>query len=107
MNKLRVTPAAARDLAEISEYISNQLHNPQAARNIAKTITHDLRLLQENPHLGFSVSAKIGIETDLRAMLSGKHFIFYRVEKETIEVSRVLDGRQDYLRLLFGSAEDK
>ena len=107
MYKLKITPAAASDLAEINAYISTQLHNPQAARRIVKIITHDLRLLQQNPHLGFSVSAKIGRETNLRALLSGNYFLFYRIENEAIQVSRVLDGRQDYLRVLFGTAEEK
>lgn len=107
MYKLKITPAAASDLAEINAYISTQLHNPQAARRIVKIIVHDLRLLQQNPHLGFSVSAKIGRETNLRALLSGNYFLFYRIENETIQVSRVLDGRQDYLRVLFGTAEEK
>ena len=107
MYKLKITPAAASDLAEINAYISTQLHNPQAARRIVKIIAHDLRLLQQNTHLGFSVSAKIGRETNLRALLSGNYFLFYRIENETIQVSRVLDGRQDYLRVLFGTAEEK
>lgn len=107
MNKLRITPAAASDLAEIKSYISLELHNPQAARRIVKSITHDLRHLQQNPHLGFPVSAKIGRETDLRALLSGKYFLFYRVETEAVQVARILDGRQDYLRVLFGAAGEK
>ena len=79
MNKLRISPAAASDLAEIKTYISLELHNPQAAQRIVKSITHDLRHLQQNPHLGFSVSAKTGREIDLRALLSGNYFLFYRV----------------------------
>ena len=106
MHKLHITPAAASDLAEISSYITLELHNPQAARRIVKSITHDLRHLQQNPHLGFSVSAKIGRGNDLRALLSGNYFLFYRIENEAIQVSRVLDGRQDYLRVLFGAAEE-
>ena len=96
MYKLKITPAAASDLAEISAYISMQLHNPQAVRRI-----------QQNPHLGFSVSAKIGRETNLRALLSGNYFLFYSIENEAIQVSRVLDGRQDYLRVLFRTEEEK
>ena len=103
MNKLRISPAAASDLAEIKTYISLELHNPQAAQRIVKSITHDLRHLQQNPHLGFSVSAKTGREIDLRALLSGN----YRVENEAVQVARILDGRQDYLRVLFGAAEEK
>ena len=107
MNKLHITPAAASDLAEIKAYISLELHNPQAAQCIVKSITNDLRHLQQNPRLGFSVSAKTGNETDLRALLSGNYFLFYRVENEAVQVARVLDGRQDYLRVLFGMAEEK
>ena len=107
MNKLRITPVAANDLAEIKAYISLELHNPQAARRIVKSVTSDLRHLQQNPYLGFSVSAKIGRETDLRALLSGNYFLFYRVEIEAVQVARILDGRQDYLRVLFGAAEEK
>ena len=107
MNKLLITPAAASDLAEIKAYISLELHNPQAAQRIVKSITHDLRHLQQNPHLGFSVSAKTARETDLRALLSGNYFLFYRVEIEAVQVARILDGRQDYLRVLFGAAEEK
>lgn len=106
MNKLRITPVTASDLAKIKAYISLELHNPQAAQRIVKSITHDLRHLQQNPHLGFAVSAKTGMETDLRALLSGNYFLFYRVEIEAVQVARILDGRQDYLRLLFGAAEE-
>lgn len=106
MHKLHITPAAASDLAEISSYITLELHNPQAARRIVKSITHDLRHLQQNPHLGFSVSAKIGRGNDLRALLSGNYFLFYRVKGATIQVARVLDGRQDYLQVLFGAKEE-
>lgn len=107
MNKLRITPAAASDLAEIKAYISLELYNPQAAQRIVKSITHDLRHLQQNPHLGFSVSAKTARETDLRALLSGNYFLFYRVENEAVQVARILDGRQDYLRVLFGTVKEK
>lgn len=106
MHKLHITPTAASDLAEISAYITLELHNPQAARRIVKSITHDLRHLQQNPHLGFSVSAKTGRGDDLRALLSGNYFLFYRVKDEAIQVARVLDGRQDYLRVLFESTEE-
>lgn len=107
MHKLHITPAAASDLTEIKAYISLELYNPQAAQRIVKSITHALRHLQQNPHLGFAVSAKIGREPDLRVLLSENHFLFYRVKGETIQVARVLDGRQDYLRVLFGAPKEK
>ncbi len=107
MHKLHITPAVASDLTEIKAYISLELYNPQTAQRIVKSITLALRHLQQNPHLGFAVSAKTGRETDLRALLSGYYFLFYRVKGETIQVARVLDGRQDYLRVLFGAPKEK
>ena len=77
------------------------------AQRIVKSITLALRHLQQNPHLGFAVSAKTGREPDLQALLSGYYFLFYRVKAETIQVARVLDGRQDYLRVLFGAPKEK
>ena len=38
---------------------------------------------------------------------NGDALPLYRVENETVQVARILDGRQDYLHVLFGMAEEK
>ena len=35
-------------------------------------------------------------------LLCGKHVALYKLENETVFVARVLDARQDYLRVIFG-----
>lgn len=107
MHKLHITLAANDNLTEISAYITLELHNLQATRRIVKSIAHDLRQLQQNPYMGFSVSAKTDREIDLRALLGENYFLFYHVENALIQVPRVLDGRQDYLRELFRNVEKK
>ena len=48
------------------------------------------------------LSRKFSVETDLRFLVVAKQLVFYRVvEDDHVEVTRVLDGRQDYLALLF------
>ncbi|MBR5704337.1 MAG: type II toxin-antitoxin system RelE/ParE family toxin [Deltaproteobacteria bacterium] len=48
------------------------------------------------------LSSRFDVESDLRYLLVSGYLVFYRVvEGSYIEVTRVLNGRQDYLGLLF------
>ena len=57
-----------------------------------------------NPYMGAALAEKFEITTDVRYFVVAKQLIFYRVDEEnsTIEILRVLDGRTDYLSVLFG-----
>ncbi|MBQ7872202.1 MAG: type II toxin-antitoxin system RelE/ParE family toxin [Oscillospiraceae bacterium] len=104
--KLKYTPQALNDLQELKTYIGKTLHNVRAARRITKSILDSCGRLKEHPQLGMSLEAKTGIETDLRYLLCEKHLALYHVEDDLILVVRILDGRSDYLRILFpGSIE--
>ena len=105
MNKLRLTPEAVDDLLEIKTYISNKLQNPVAAENTILRIMTSLRLLTQHAEAGPSVEAATGYKTDLRLLVCGNYIAIYRIDGKTISVARVFNGRQDYLRLLFGEQE--
>ena len=100
---LKCTPEAIRDLWEIKGYIGKVLHNKQAAERITKNILDLCGLLKEHPYLGMSLSGKLDYETDLRYLLCENHIAIYRVAEDWIMVARILDGRTDYLRILFHS----
>ena len=100
--KLRYTPAAIADLQEIQSYISGTLHNPMAADRIVKSILENCGYLKAHPALGMSLSEKTGENTDLRYLLCGQYLALYRVEDGFISVARILNGRTDYMRILFG-----
>ncbi len=102
MNKVRLTPEAVRDLAEIRRYIAKELGNPIAAQNVVGRITANLRLLERHALAGPSVEALTGHATDLRILVCGKHIAVYRVEGSTVSVARIINARQDYIRVLFG-----
>lgn len=51
--------------------------------------------------MGAPLGSKLDLETDLRFLVVSKRLIFYRVNEDRIEVTRVLDGRQDYMTHLF------
>lgn len=99
--KLRYTPQARADLQAIRAYIAKALANPRAAERAAKRVLQSCQRLKTHPQLGPALAAKLGVETDLRYLVSGNYLVFYRVEAEYISVLRILDSRTDYLRTLF------
>ena len=104
--RLRYTPEAQSDLREMRRYIRENLSNPKAAADISGSIICDCSRLKRFPELEMELSRKLNIETDLRYLICGKHLAFYRIEKGWISVTRILDGRTDYLRILVGKDFD-
>ena len=107
--KLRYTPEAISDLREIQRYIKSTLHNPTAALRISKAILATCSSLEEFPKMGVSIVSKTGFETDLRMLVCEKWVVVYRIEaaQGVISIARVLDGRQDYMRLLLHEAREE
>lgn len=95
------SPQARLDLNDIHEYISTNLQNPTAAKNIISKITNSAKLLSENAHLGFSIAEKTGRETDIRCLLSGNYGVFYQIISAEILIVRILDVRTDYMKYIF------
>ncbi len=99
--KLQYTPEAIADLQEMKTYIAKTLHNPKAANRITRNILDCCALLKNHPQMGMSLAAKTGVDTDLRYLVCQQRFALYRVEGELIFIARILDGRTDYMRVLF------
>lgn len=108
--KLRYTPEAISDLRAIRDYIQTNLHNPTAAKRISKAVLDACSALKQFPEMGISIEAKTGFETNLRMLVCESHIAVYRIETETdtVSIARIINARQDYIRLLFGDlAEEK
>lgn len=105
--KLRYTPEAISDLQEIKRYIKNTLHNPTAALRISKAISAACSSLKSFPKMGMSIESKTGFETDLRMLTCENWAAVYRIEDESsmISVARIMDARQDYMRILFSEVD--
>lgn len=105
--KLKYTPEAISDIQEIQRYIKNTFHNPAAAKRISKMILGACSSLKAFPESGVSIESKTGFQTDLRMLICEKWIAVYRIEgsSDMVSVSRVIDGRQDYMRILFGEAD--
>lgn len=107
MYKLKISPEAKDDLAKIRGYISQELCNHQAAVNLVSKITKKIRGLPEHPGIGVPLSSIVDIQTNYRFLVCTNYLIFYRYEDEIVFVSRILYGRRDYTRILFGDLPDK
>lgn len=102
MYKVKISPEAKDDLAEIKSYISQELCNSQAAVNLVSKITKQMRGLSEYPGIGAPLSSIVDIQTDYRFLFCANYLIFYRHEDGIVFVSRILYGRRNYMRILFG-----
>lgn len=104
MYKLKISLEAKDDLADIKEYISKELCNPQEAKNLVSKITKKIRGLAEHPAMGAPLSSILDIQIDYRFLVCDNYLIFYRYEDGIVFVSRILYGRRDYTRILFGES---
>ncbi len=99
---IRYTPEAMNDLRETKVYIRKVPKNPKAAARISRAILDACARLKEHPQLGISLEARTGQNSDLRYLVIEKYIALYRIDGNVISVARILDGRQDYMHILFG-----
>ena len=94
---------AVLDIRQTQEYIAETLGNKGAAQKLVASILKAISLLEENPMMGVSMGAKFEIKTSIRFLIVAKHLVFYEISEDNmLSILRVLDGRQDYLAILFG-----
>ncbi|MDQ6418920.1 type II toxin-antitoxin system RelE/ParE family toxin [Paenibacillus sp. LHD-117] len=101
-NKIKYTPAAVDDMDEIFSYLSQD--NVDAAENLLNKLAGQISQLGEFPQLG-SVLAEDEytlIERGYRFIVVHPYLVFYRILGDTVVIHRILHGRRDYLRELFG-----
>ena len=103
MAEIIFSPEAVKDLQETKAYITDELLSEQAANSTGSKILKNIRMLAEFPNSGAPLSGAVGIEMDYRYLVCGNYTAFYRVENETVYIIRILYGRRDFMRILFGT----
>ena len=103
--ELYYTPKARNDLLQIKESIIEKFDDENLANKILRKMTETVRQLITFPYLGQELSGITGIYTDYRCLFCEKNYVFYRIEADRVCVIRVLNERQDYMRILFGVLE--
>ena len=101
-HKLRYSVQARKDLDEIWDYIVADLGNPIAAEKTVNRIMDDVDRLIDFPEMGTMLRNVTHMVTDYRYIVSGNYMAFYRIYDNTVYIVRILYGRRDYMRVLFG-----
>ena len=107
MARVHLSFEAKEDLKSIRAYISEELNNSEAAKNVVERIIRRMEQLQQFPAMGAALSSVIEPETNYRFLVSGSYLIFYRIEKDDVYVDRILYGKRDYLKILFKGKTDE
>ncbi len=102
MAKVKFSPDAITDLEQIKKYISEELGSVQAANNVLTKIMKQVKRLSDFPLSGPSLSSIINFETNYRYVVCGNYTAFYRYDEGIVYVLRVIYGRRDFMRILFG-----
>ena len=100
--KLRYSIESRRDLDGIWDYIATELQNISAATRIVNAIMDAAEQLIDFAEMGTLLSSIANVESDYRFLVHGNYLTFYRVQGDEVYVDRVIYGRRDYLRILFG-----
>ena len=106
MADILFSPEAISDLQQTKAYITNELCNEQAAVSTIARIMGGIRELATFPEMGAPLSSIVDFETDYRFLACGNYTAFYRFENQTVYIARVLYGRRDFMRILFGEPNE-
>jgi plasmid stabilization system protein ParE len=101
--KLQISPKVTDDIAQIKKYICEECGSPATANRIAIKIVDSYERLETFPYIGKRLDGLYNIETDYRFLGCGSYLIFYTVGEEIVSVDRVIHGRRDYCKILFGN----
>ena len=95
MNRYIIAPSASRDLNDIANYFLNM--NVEAGEKLFQDFNKKCNRLARFPNIGRSYNH---IKPLLRGLPLHGYIIFYQVIDETVEILRIVNGRQDVERLL-------
>ena len=100
MYKIFYLPLALDDLKDIVKYIAHKLEAPRAADNLLSKIDREVLKIAENPFRCHLYAPMERLKYEYRVLNIENYSLFYIVEKEKVEIHRVLYSRRDNLRIL-------
>jgi len=100
MGKVEYSPKALEDLQGIKEYIIENFGVDTAQKALCK-ITTSVRRLEEYPVLGVALGRMLDVPTDYMYIFIERNYVFYRIEGNIVKIIRVLNERQNFMRILF------
>lgn len=90
------SPAAKSDLLLIHRQIEEN-YSIKVAKDVLHRITAQIRRLEQFPLSGVYLGEVIHSITDYRYIFVEKNYVYYRIERESIKIIRVLNQKQNYI----------
>jgi addiction module RelE/StbE family toxin len=97
--KVVFSRVAERDLGDLFNYITSELQNPIAARNITTKILQRTQSLDSFPEMGAALKADDHRLSVYRYLLVDNYLIIYKITDQ-VSVIRILYARSDYVQFL-------
>lgn len=98
-HSVRILAAAEADIEAIVKYIAAD--NVSAALQFADDIEQKILELERFPHVGVVPKNQSLARKGYRVLIVGEYLVFYcLVDKDIVEVRRVISGKRDYAFLL-------
>ena len=97
---------ARRDLKAIQDYITENQESPQTALRVIENILDRIERLLSFPDTGTLLFSKVNFPTNYRYAKAAGYLIFYRHEKNTIFIDRIIHGKRNYISILFPESDD-
>lgn len=104
---IHYSPDALQDLDNIWDYISIELADVGAASGTVGRILDAVDRLRDFPRVGTMLSSITEIGNSYRFIVVGRYMVFYRVQNLGVYIDRILYGRRDYFRILFGDEREQ
>ena len=97
MMKLRINPFVVTDLKEIRNFIAED--NPDKAIKTIEDIYGKFEKIQSFPEMGADLSKRVNFYTKYKYVVWKDYLIIYKIDKEFVEIYRILNRYQDITRL--------
>lgn len=97
---LRFTKAARENFREISEFVTEQSSSEDVAESFASQLAERCRRIATLP--GTLGTARPELRTEIRSTPHKDYLIFFRYERDAVEIVNVLHGSRDLDTHSFG-----
>ena len=98
--KVLYLPLALDDLKEITWYIAHELEAPRAAENLLVKIDKEVQKITDNPFRCHVYVSQEKLKHEYRILHIDNYSLFYIVEKENIEIHRVIYSKRNIITML-------
>ena len=98
---INILKRAEGDMEAIYHYIADEFQSPETAMNHFEAIAEGIKTLEIFPERCAIVEELLSLDIKVRRLLVKKYSVFYRFDKDTVTILRVLHQSSSLDRLLF------